>query len=97
MGHARRAARETLAGHYYTCRASTTLANGGAAAGVPGLLFPLSARYSVGRTSRPERKLTVGYLAGLIAIAFVVFGWPYWPVGWVLIAALLISDFVLET
>jgi hypothetical protein len=40
---------------------------------------------------------TVGYLAGFIAIAFVVFGWPYWPVGWILIAALLAADFVLET
>lgn len=40
---------------------------------------------------------TVGYLAGLIAIAFVVFGWPYWPVGWILIGLLLLADFILET
>ena len=39
----------------------------------------------------------MGYLAGLIAIAFVVFGWPYWPVGWILIGVLLLADFVLET
>ena len=39
----------------------------------------------------------MGYLAGFIAIAFIVFGWPYWPVGWLLIAALLAADFVLET
>ena len=39
----------------------------------------------------------MGYLAGMIAIAFVVFGWAYWPVGWLLIGALLLADFVLET
>ena len=39
----------------------------------------------------------MGYLAGLIAIAFVVFGWPYVPVGWILIAGLLLADFILET
>jgi hypothetical protein len=39
----------------------------------------------------------VGYLAGFIAIACVVFGWAYWPVAWILIAALLLADFILET
>lgn len=39
----------------------------------------------------------MGYLAGLIAIAFVVFGWAYWPIGWILIGLLLLADFVLET
>ena len=39
----------------------------------------------------------MGYLAGLIAIAIVVFGWPYWPVGWIVIGGLLLADFVIET
>ena len=38
----------------------------------------------------------MGYLAGLIAVAFIVFGWPYWPIGWPLIALLLLADFFLE-
>lgn len=39
----------------------------------------------------------MGYIAGLLAIAFVVFGWPLWPIGWVLIVAFLAADLVLET
>lgn len=39
----------------------------------------------------------MGYLAGVIAIAIIVFGWPYWPIGWIAIAILLAADFVLET
>lgn len=39
----------------------------------------------------------VGYIAGLVAIAIIVFGWPYWPIGWIVIAVLLAADFVLET
>jgi hypothetical protein len=63
--------------------------------------FPAQAgaavRYSVGASHLERQGDTVGYLAGLIAIAFVVFGWGFWPVGWVLIGALLLADFVLET
>ena len=39
----------------------------------------------------------MGYLAGFVAIMFVVFGWPLWPIGWVLIAGLLAADLVIET
>lgn len=39
----------------------------------------------------------MGYLAGVIAIAIVVFGWAYWPWGWAVIALLLVADFILET
>lgn len=38
----------------------------------------------------------MGYLAGFIAIAFVVFGWSL-NVGFPIIAALLVADFVIET
>jgi hypothetical protein len=44
-----------------------------------------------------DKERSVGYLAGLIAIAIIVFGWPYWPIGWIAIALLLLADFVLET
>jgi hypothetical protein len=39
----------------------------------------------------------VGLLAGVVAIAFIVFGWPLWPIGVTLIGLLLIADFALET
>ena len=88
-------------GHYYTCRAPTTYPNGSILARVP-VVAPLisPARvtphdWSDGCTT--ARRDSVGYLAGLIAVAFVVFGWAYWPIGWILIAGLLIADFVLET
>lgn len=42
-------------------------------------------------------EVDVGYLAGAIAIAFVVFGWALWPLGWILITVLLAADFFLET
>ena len=49
------------------------------------------------RPGRHEETRTVGYLAGMIAISFIVFGWQLWPIGWVLITALLIADFALDT
>jgi hypothetical protein len=39
----------------------------------------------------------VGYLAGIVAIAFVVFGWQLWPWGFPIITLLLAADFVLDT
>lgn len=39
----------------------------------------------------------MAYIAGGIAVAFVVFGWPLWPIGWPLIALFLAADLVLET
>ena len=38
----------------------------------------------------------MGYLAGLIAIAFVVFEWSL-VLGFPIIAVLLIADFIIET
>ena len=40
---------------------------------------------------------TVGYLAGALALAFVLFGWPMWPVGWILVTLFLAADLALET
>ena len=45
---------------------------------------------------RRLRSIPLGYLAGLIAIAFVVFGWSL-NVGFPIIAVLMIADFILET
>lgn len=39
----------------------------------------------------------MGYLAGVIAIAIVIFGWSFWPFGVPVIAALLAADFFIET
>ena len=39
----------------------------------------------------------MAYLAGGLTLAFVVFGWPLWPIGWPIVAALLVADFVLDT
>ena len=49
-------------------------------------------------TRRPGRRqgAQVGYLAGLIAIACVVFGWSL-NIGFPIVAALLLADFVIET
>ena len=64
--------------------------------------FPYS-RQSLGWVKCPrhneqtESEPVVGYLAGVVAIAFVVFGWAYWPIAWILLAALLLADFILET
>lgn len=44
-----------------------------------------------------QRRSSVGLLAGVVAIAIIVFGWPLWPIGVVLIGLLLIADFALET
>ena len=43
----------------------------------------------------------MGYLAGAIALAYVVFGWSFnvglIPVGWIIVALLLAADFLLES
>ncbi len=36
-------------------------------------------------------------MAGGTAIAFIVFGWPLWPLGWTLILLFLLADFALES
>ena len=38
----------------------------------------------------------MAYIAGAIALAFVVFAWPLWPIGWPLIVLFLAADFALE-
>ncbi len=38
----------------------------------------------------------MSYLAGILVIAFVVFGWSFWPVGIVLIPGLVIADVLVE-
>ena len=40
--------------------------------------------------------IVVAYIAGAVALAFVVFGWPLWPIGWPLIIGFLAADFALE-
>jgi hypothetical protein len=39
----------------------------------------------------------VAYLAGALTLAFVVFGWPLWPFGIILIFGLLAADIAIET
>ena len=43
----------------------------------------------------------MGYLAGALAIAYIVFGWSFniglVPVGWILIGGLLLADFLVES
>lgn len=47
--------------------------------------------------TRPSKGVQgVSYLAGVIAIAFVVFGWPFLPIGLPLIGGLIAADFFLE-
>ena len=38
----------------------------------------------------------MGYLAGFVAIAFVVFGWSL-VIGFPIVALLLVADFIIET
>jgi hypothetical protein len=39
----------------------------------------------------------VAYVAGVLTLAFIVFGWPIWPFGVVLIVLLLAADIAIET
>ena len=55
------------------------------------------ARRPRGRGAARRGRSSVGLLAGVVAIAFIVFGWPLWPIGVTLIGLLLIADFALET
>ena len=57
----------------------------------------LASRAGGGRPGRSRAGASVAYLAGVLAIAFIVFGWPLWPVGFPLIALCLAADFVIES
>jgi len=38
----------------------------------------------------------VSYLAALFMIAFIVFDWPFWPVGILLVGGLVVADVALD-
>lgn len=48
------------------------------------------------RTIPGRYAAAMSYLAGILVIAFVVFGWSFWPLGIVLIPGLVIADVLVE-
>lgn len=47
--------------------------------------------------SSSREDLDVAYIAGAVALAFIIFGWPLWPIGWPIITLFLAADFALES